>query len=100
MARVARGEQPHDTKEDNLAYSRKGGKDAAVRKHAVLTCQQCCGRAGETSLLSWNMDTYMEPYGGELMLTIQSVEIDTDESDSSSEDDESDSSSGDLHMPE
>ena len=33
----------------------------------------------------------MEPYGGELMLTIQSVEIDSDESDSSSED---------LHMPE
>ena len=47
-----------------------------------------------------NMDTYMEPYGGELMLTIQSVEIDTDESDSSSEDDESDSSSEGLHMPE
>ena len=46
------------------------------------------------------MDTNMEPYGGELMLTIQSVEIDTDESDSSSEDDESDSSSEDLHMPE
>ena len=38
-----------------------------------------------------NMDKYMERYGGELMLTIQSVEIDTDESDSSSED---------LHMPE
>ena len=63
MARVARGEQlsdqsvpplyPHDTKEVNLAYSRKDGKDAAVRKHAVLTCQQCCGRAGETSLLSY-----------------------------------------------
>ena len=40
------------------------------------------------------IDVNMEPYGlygVELMLTIQSVEIDTDESDSSSED---------LHMPE
>ena len=42
----------------------------------------------------------MEPYGGELMLTIQSADINSDESDSSSEDDESDSSSEGLHMPE
>ena len=45
----------------------------------------------------------MEPYGlygVELMLTIQSADINSDESDSSSEDDESDSSSEDLHMPE
>ena len=34
------------------------------------------------------------------MLAIQSADINSDESDSSSEDDESDSSSEDLHMPE
>ena len=36
----------------------------------------------------------------DLMLTIQSADINSDESDRSSEDDESDSSSEDLHMPE
>lgn len=64
MERIRKGEQkadqasksiyPNDTKTINLAYSRAGTKEAAVRKFAILTCSQTCGRSAETSLLAYH----------------------------------------------
>ena len=86
----------------NNAVLRSGNVCGLLRSDTPDYLASLCIHTTSRSIGAANrpMDTNMEPYGGELMLTIQSVEIDTDESDSSSEDDQSDSSSENLHMPE
>ena len=75
------------------AVLRSGNFCALLRANTSDYVASSCIHATTRSIGAANrpIDTNMEPYGGELMLTIQSVEIDSDESDSSSED---------LHMPE
>ena len=89
----------------NNAVLRSGNFCALLRANTPDYVASSCIHATTRSIGAANrpIDTNMEPYGlygVELMLTIQSADINSDESDSSSEDDESDSSSEDLHMPE
>ena len=87
------------------AVLRSGNFCALLRANTPDYVASSCIHATTRSIGAANrpIDTNMEPYGlygVELMLTIQSADINSDESDSSSEDDESDSSSEVLHTPE